>query len=327
MGKSSKATVLKRIQEVSRLILAGGEFPDVRQYAAEQDWKVSDRQLHRYMSVSHKRMAKAAKRNTEELVGRHLMQRRALYARCIKANDLRTALAVLNDEANLQGLYPPKKIAPTTPDGEQPYVMQTQATVTLVSLQERVVRLVMADAQKDRTAVELVKQSSPRITFEAPDTFRPTLMLNTLATAYACEQLEQAGLFFQTMFLVARPLADSVLEGTTSPSADDLVDDWGSNYLASCYAYRFRVGKAGWEQFTKSIQVDGDLLLRGNYRGVFLKQCEAEIIRLSPTLEELQELHREAPTTEPQADPEFVTADDVCRQWRRLFARACRPPS
>ena len=39
----------------------------------------------------------------------------------MKANDLRTALQVLRDEANLEGLYPPTKFAPTTPDGKHPY--------------------------------------------------------------------------------------------------------------------------------------------------------------------------------------------------------------
>src|SRR5262245_48368076 len=49
------------------------------------------------------------------------MQRRALYARCLKANDLRAASGVLRDEAELHGLYPATKIAPTTPDGDAPY--------------------------------------------------------------------------------------------------------------------------------------------------------------------------------------------------------------
>ena len=49
------------------------------------------------------------------------MQRRALYTRCLKSSDYRTALGVLRDEGELQGLYPAKKIAPTTPDGKDPY--------------------------------------------------------------------------------------------------------------------------------------------------------------------------------------------------------------
>jgi hypothetical protein len=37
------------------------------------------------------------------------------------SGDFRTALAVLQDEAKLEGLYPPTKIAPTTPDGQDPW--------------------------------------------------------------------------------------------------------------------------------------------------------------------------------------------------------------
>jgi hypothetical protein len=36
---------------------------------------------------------------------------------------VRTALAVLKDEAELCGLYAPKKIAPTNPDGDKPYAL------------------------------------------------------------------------------------------------------------------------------------------------------------------------------------------------------------
>jgi hypothetical protein len=330
MAKSSKATVLKRVQEVTRLILAGAEFPDLRQYAAEQDWKVSERQLHRYMSMAHKNMAKAVRRNTEELVGRHLMQRRALYARCIKANDLRTALSVLMDEASLQGIYPPKKIAPTSPDGEQPYVMQTQSNVTLVSLQERVVRLVMADATQDRTAARLVRQSSPRITYEASDTHHPQLMLNLLAAVYATEQLEQMALVFHTLFLVTQRFAASAfIEPGDTQNPIDLYDpawakgEWWGDYIAGCAAYRFRVGKEGWDQFTQSIRVDGKLLVQQNYRGTLLHACEQDILNLAPTLEELESLRRSLPGQEEQS-VNCCTAESLCSRWRKYFMRACR---
>src|SRR3990172_1628008 len=115
VAKADKTTVNRRIQDVVRLLLAGAEFAEIRQYASDQDWKVSDRQVRRYMEAAYRRVARVTKRNSTELLGRHLMQRRALYARALKGNDLRTALQVLRDEASLQGLYPPTKIAPTTP--------------------------------------------------------------------------------------------------------------------------------------------------------------------------------------------------------------------
>ena len=70
------------------------------------------------------------------------MQRRALYARAIKTNDIRTALSVLKDEAALEGLYPPTKVAPTTPDGKHPYL---GASGPPLSKEERLRRLLAAD--------------------------------------------------------------------------------------------------------------------------------------------------------------------------------------
>jgi hypothetical protein len=121
MAKASRITVTARIHDVLRLILAGAEFADIRQYAADHGWKVSERQVRRYIEVAHRHFADATERDRGQLLGRHLMQRRALYARALKANDLRTALQVLRDEAELEGLYPPAKFAPTTPDGQEPY--------------------------------------------------------------------------------------------------------------------------------------------------------------------------------------------------------------
>lgn len=63
------------------------------------------------MEIAYKNMVEASRRDRKQLLGRHLMQRRALYARCLKQGDHRTALNVLKDEADLQGLYPPTKIA------------------------------------------------------------------------------------------------------------------------------------------------------------------------------------------------------------------------
>jgi hypothetical protein len=66
-------------------------------------------------------MVEILNRNREQLFGRHVLQRRAILARCMKINDYRTALAVLRDEAQLEGLYAPTKISPTTPDGKRSY--------------------------------------------------------------------------------------------------------------------------------------------------------------------------------------------------------------
>ena len=78
MAKSNKVTVEARVTDVLRLTLAGAEFGDIEQYASEQGWNVCERQIRRYIETAHQRFAEMTKRDREQLLGRHLMQRRAV---------------------------------------------------------------------------------------------------------------------------------------------------------------------------------------------------------------------------------------------------------
>ena len=104
-----------------QLLLQGAEFHEIRQYAANKGWGLTNRQVRRHIDLAYQRTTDILGHKQEELLSRHLLQRRALYARCLKAEDLRGALQILQDEAQLLGLYPARKIAPTTPDGKDPY--------------------------------------------------------------------------------------------------------------------------------------------------------------------------------------------------------------
>jgi hypothetical protein len=103
--KATKAEVAKRVEEILQIRLSGAEFADIRQYAAENGWNVSDRQLRRYIQDSDALMAEGFERDRDKLFVRHVAQRRALFARTMQIGDYRTALAVAKDEADLQGLY------------------------------------------------------------------------------------------------------------------------------------------------------------------------------------------------------------------------------
>jgi hypothetical protein len=46
------------------------------------------------------------------------------WAAHVSQRDIKAALAVLRDEAELLALYPPAKIAPTAPDGERPPMIE-----------------------------------------------------------------------------------------------------------------------------------------------------------------------------------------------------------
>jgi hypothetical protein len=121
--KSSKAEVLKRVEEVFKLRLGGAEFADILQYASapEQNWQVSERQLWNYIAAADRLVKERFDAKAEHLLARHLLQRRQLYAHAMGAGDFGTALRVLQDEARLEGLYPPTKIAPTNPEGTDAY--------------------------------------------------------------------------------------------------------------------------------------------------------------------------------------------------------------
>jgi hypothetical protein len=121
--RSTKAELAKRVNEVLKLRLGGAEFPDLREHAdaPEQAWGVSDTQLRRYIAAADKLCRDYFDARADHLLARHLLQRRQLYAHCVGAGDFRTALAVLKDEAELEALYPPKKVAPTDPSGQQEY--------------------------------------------------------------------------------------------------------------------------------------------------------------------------------------------------------------
>lgn len=294
MTKSNKTITRQRVQEVLKLTLAGAEFPEITQFAAQQGWNVGERQLRRYVEAAYREVAQLSERDAEQLLGRHLMQRRSLFGRAVKAGDLRAALSILQDEAKLQNLYPPTKIAPTTPDGRRPYSPQAMITV-----EERLPRVVAAQAAGDEAELRLLDQAAPRLPYSAPDTMLPLQTLNVLALIYVTEQQDLAG-----QFLLGRLLAQQ--EGESE-------DTWKA--LAAAAAYRYRTGKLAWEKFTSELGIDGQLLVRANYQGVLLALCEENILRQAPTLDEL----------EGACGPEeVVCVADLVDGWRQLYREVCR---
>jgi phenylpyruvate tautomerase PptA (4-oxalocrotonate tautomerase family) len=129
--KPSKAKVAARVEEIVQIILDGAEPHDLRHYVSEKEatpdtpWTLaegekglSDRQIRRYAVAAEKVIAESCRTSRKRLMRRHLARRRNLYAKSVNSGDLRTALAVLADEARLLKLYdeaPRGKV-----DGEPP---------------------------------------------------------------------------------------------------------------------------------------------------------------------------------------------------------------
>lgn len=139
MSKASKAIVARRVEEVLRIRLDGAEFWDVLQYiaekqqAAEEPWTgekpFAARTIWWYIRKADELLRESFSKEAgrKKLMRRHLAQRRNLYAKAVAQGDTRAALAVLADEAKLLGLYAPVKVAPTNPEGNQPYATLTDA--------------------------------------------------------------------------------------------------------------------------------------------------------------------------------------------------------
>lgn len=121
MAKKSQKTiqtkVRNRVEDVLKIILLGGEIHDLREWALENKWRVCDGTLYRYQAKALDLCRERIEKDHDKLFARHLMQRRTLYARAMEVADLRTALAVVKDEAELQGMYPTAKHEHAGPDG------------------------------------------------------------------------------------------------------------------------------------------------------------------------------------------------------------------
>jgi hypothetical protein len=155
MAKADKALVARRIDDVLRIRLDGAQFWDVREYVREREkepgsaWflpegegPLSDSQIRRYQQQADKLVYESHERSRKKLFRRHLAQRRHLYGRAVTTGDIRTALACAQDEARLLGLYPPAKVAPTTPDGKDPWApalkdLSEQELAVLAKVYER----------------------------------------------------------------------------------------------------------------------------------------------------------------------------------------------
>src|SRR5262249_10515233 len=113
--KSTRAEVRKRVEEVFKLRLGGANFADIVQYASapEQAWGVSQRQVWNDIEAADKLIVERFDAKAPYLLNRYLLQRNQLYAHAMSAGNYRTALAVLKDEAQLEGLYPADKLALT----------------------------------------------------------------------------------------------------------------------------------------------------------------------------------------------------------------------
>src|SRR5688572_4876680 len=101
--KADTAEAARRVDEVLRIRLDGAQFHDVVQYAAEKGWGLQERQIRTYIRRADELLVERQEKNRRRLIARHIAQRETLFARAVNAADLRTALAIADSVAKLQG--------------------------------------------------------------------------------------------------------------------------------------------------------------------------------------------------------------------------------
>jgi hypothetical protein len=125
-GKATRAVIAQRVEAVFQLRLGGAEFHDIVEYAnatqgedgnPKEPWGVKETQLRNYIKKADRLCKERLDAKADHLLARHLLQRRRLYAHAMEMGDYKTALAVLKDEAELEGLYPAKKAEVTGANG------------------------------------------------------------------------------------------------------------------------------------------------------------------------------------------------------------------
>jgi hypothetical protein len=143
--RATQTTIRQRVEELLSIRLEGATIVDVRRYVADKEaageppWTipeggkpVSERTLWRYLRQTDRLIDESLRESRKRLLHRHLAQRRHLYAAAFQQGDVKTALSVLKDEAELRGLYPAKKAEVTGKDGGPVVLNITEEIVGLI---------------------------------------------------------------------------------------------------------------------------------------------------------------------------------------------------
>ena len=150
MAKADKALVARRVDDLLHVLLDGARWWDVLEFVrarekeqasawfvADGDNPLSDSQIRRYQQAANKQIDESFERSRKKNIRQHVAQVRNLFARAVTTGDLRTALACRRDLGEMMGLYPPKKLASTTADGQDVEPIKIIQVVKPVTEEER----------------------------------------------------------------------------------------------------------------------------------------------------------------------------------------------
>ena len=116
---ATKTIVARRIDDVMRIRLGGGGFANICEYVrkneivegsawhlAPGDSPLTDSQLWRYIGKVDQAMRDVDAEFRQRLISMHVARCGRLYYKANQAADIRLALACLQHEAKILGLYP-----------------------------------------------------------------------------------------------------------------------------------------------------------------------------------------------------------------------------
>ena len=116
--KPTRAEFELRINEIHKLLINQVSRKDIIRYIAEKTtWNLQERTIDRYIQIVTKTIRQAAIVDRELELGLAIQQTKDLYAKTARIQDYRTSLQCRRELSELIGLYAPKRVALTNPEG------------------------------------------------------------------------------------------------------------------------------------------------------------------------------------------------------------------
>jgi hypothetical protein len=134
MGKkATDAEINARIAKVYSLLLNGQKRRGVLQYAAKNEWGISDRQVDEYIKRATVILQEQSKEELDYARAMSINRHDDLYFRSMSINDFKTALAIQKSRDEISGVRNTGKMEVTGKNGE-PVVVKVIRGVDLDEL-------------------------------------------------------------------------------------------------------------------------------------------------------------------------------------------------
>ena len=102
--RTNKIEIGERVLCISQLLLEGKRTKEICRIASEK-WKISRRQVERYITSAYKNWYKEFAKRRRTILEYHLALRMNLYRIAYEQENYRFCLTTLKDVAKLEGLY------------------------------------------------------------------------------------------------------------------------------------------------------------------------------------------------------------------------------